>query len=438
MATNKCIPPPCKRQGETCAGDCCQPPKVSKPLYCDSLNRNPPTCRYCVMEGENCNSMLKCCAPLSCSAEGKCVPSSYATICGSQKFDEAVGISIIAAIATAILIALVYMAGELLQNPKMITWAKIESAQIFVSVIAASFILSVITSFCSMNVGEAGSISSSFPYIFQSRQGLGVYEGAQVYLEHLMGIGVRNMASLRFNLGAYEMRTSFTKYECGSNCWLSLVSTNVAKDAGETLQLGITNNLLGTATISYLTSVFQYFTLQYILNGLFLSFLPFAIILRSIPFMRQFGGALMGIIIALYILYPMMLIANAAITPYLAKGTIPKIYDRDRTYCAGGEIFSDPAGNANLACIRTNNHNGINFEWELSGDDSWSLKPNKVSEGSLPIPGDFVEGIKANVLIFLVSVFLPAMNFIVIAAFARELSRLLGEEADISRLGQMV
>jgi hypothetical protein len=43
-----------------------------------------------------------------------------------------------------------------------------------------------------------------------------------------------------------------------------------------------------------------------------------------------------------------------------------------------------------------------------------------------------------NALIFISAVFLPALNFIVIAALARDLSRFLGDEADISRLGQMI
>ena len=48
------------------------------------------------------------------------------------------------------------------------------------------------------------------------------------------------------------------------------------------------------------------------------------------------------------------------------------------------------------------------------------------------------ELIKANVLMFLVGVFLPALNFIIIIALARDISGLLGDEADISRIGQMV
>jgi hypothetical protein len=56
----------------------------------------------------------------------------------------------------------------------------------------------------------------------------------------------------------------------------------------------------------------------------------------------------------------------------------------------------------------------------------------------LPLLSPTVELLKTNVLIFLTSVFLPAINFIVIVGLARDISHFLGEEADISRLGQMV
>jgi hypothetical protein len=53
-------------------------------------------------------------------------------------------------------------------------------------------------------------------------------------------------------------------------------------------------------------------------------------------------------------------------------------------------------------------------------------------------PNSLPAAIRLNVLLFLAAVFLSSLNFIVIAAFGRELSRFLGEEADMSRLGQMI
>jgi hypothetical protein len=69
---------------------------------------------------------------------------------------------------------------------------------------------------------------------------------------------------------------------------------------------------------------------------------------------------------------------------------------------------------------------------DQTGFLDWKWKMERLHPNELP------SAIQLNILIFLTSIFLPAINFIVIAALGRELSRFLGEEADISRLGQMV
>ena len=354
-------------------------------------------------------------------------------VCGSSDLGDVTSLAGMAAIATALLIALVYMAGEFMQSARAITWAKTEAAEIIISLAAVAIILFAVSTFCSVQVGEATSIFSRTPYIYQNNPTASIYDGAQVYLENLMGTGLRNMADLRYNLGAYEMRTSYVKYTCDSLCWLSMTSTTEAVHGGETLPLAITNNLLGTATVSYLTAAFEYFVLQYISKGLFLMFLPIAIVVRSLPFMRPLGGAMIGIILALYLFYPLMLVANAVVAPSLAAGLHPTIVDRDGTQCAGIDVFKDPYGNEQVACQEPNDPNGKNYEWQLSGVGSVFI-----SDSNLPNPSSLVEDVKTNALLFVATIFLAAVNFIVIAALARDLTRFLGEETDISRLGQMV
>ena len=434
-ATHQCEAPPppsivcSKEEGETCSslpGDCCK----AAPLFCDDVNRNPAVCRSCVTLGETCGGSMKCCSPgLSCDAVTSKCEKNFVGVCASDEFNSVTFLSALAGLAMAILIALAYMAGEFFQSPRFTTWAKSEAMQLFVSLAIVAILLFALSAFCSVEVGEVGTIFSQLPHIYQSSnyEKLNLYDAATLYLENLQGVGLRNMVALRFNLAAYEIRTSFSKFVCqDSTCFVSMVSYNEALHGGETLHLAITNNLLGTATVSYLTATFQYFTLQYIVSGLYLVFLPLAIVIRSIPFMRGFGGALIGIFLALYLLYPLMLISNAVIAPYISKGIGgAQLFDHDGKGCpAGTEIFQDPGGGQGLLCTPGT------AERELGGKG--------VHESDLPNPDDLLALMKTNVLIFMASVFLPAINFVVVAALARDLSKLLGEEADISRLGQMV
>jgi len=361
-------------------------------------------------------------------------PPSAPLVCESDNFNGIMVLAGIAAVAMAALIALVYMFGEFFKNPKMTTWAKSEAAQVIISLAIVSVLLFVLSMFCEIQVGEfEGMFGVPLAPAFSGHADENIYNGALLYLEKLGSVGIANMASLRYNLGAYEVRTTFTKYTCDDICLLSLASTNEAVFAGETINLAITNNLLGTATIAYLSIAFQHFTLIYILGGLFAVFLPLAIVVRSIPFMRQFGGGLIGIFVALFMLYPAMLVANAYVLPGFAASSNDLVIHPRQADCVyiGTDVFG-----TNLECHTTELVQGslepVKKEWDL-----FNIGTSQSAMESIP-PSDLAGSIKLNVLIFLAAVFLPAVNFIIIAALARDLSRFLGEEADISRLGKMV
>ena len=360
--------------------------------------------------------------------------------CDPAQFSDTLQICGIAVLAMFAIIALVYIGGEATQSPRMLTWAKSESVQAFASLVIVSILLFAVFSLCSFQVGELQAVLglSSMPSIYQNAPAPydngkdSLYTGAMRYTENLAALALGNVASLRYDLGAYELRTSFNTFLCDGICIFSLSSTSVSYYGGESMNLAITNNLMGIATISYLSVIFQYFTLVYIYNGLFLTFLPLAIVIRSVPFMRHFGGALIAIFVALYILYPLMLVADA----YLAPGLVPQgtqviMCGRDGMNCQGIGVFST-ASQVGAVCRQgVEPCNGK--ETERGMEDSWQQ-----SAMSAISPNTLGRAIQFNVLIFLTAVFLPALNFIVIAALGRELSRLLGEEADMSRLGQMI
>lgn len=367
------------------------------------------------------------------TASVECIEAGATSVCQSDKFSNVATLSAIAAIGMACVIALAYMFGEFTQNARVLTWAKAEAGQVVLSAAIVLVLLWSLSAMCTMRVGEVGKLAGigSVPKVYDStmKSALPLFSGAILYLENLAGAGLSNLATLRYNLGAYEIRTSYSKYTCDSICLFSLSSVNEATFGGETMHLAITNNLLGVGTASYLSVLFQYFTLIYIANGLFVQFLPLAIIVRSIPFMRQLGGALIAIFVALYILYPAMIVADAYIAPAFTHYTGPiTTYDRGGG-CRGLEdAFYSPSGGVDCLGGRPTEGSIQNTVTLWEAEDS--LDDIK--------PGDLAQSVRLNVLIFLTAVFLPAVNFIVIAAFARDLSRFLGEEADITRLGQMV
>jgi hypothetical protein len=363
--------------------------------------------------------------------------------CNQAQFDDILQICGIAALAMFALIALTYIGGEAMQSPRMLTWAKTEAVQAFSSLIIVSMLLFTMSMLCNFQVGELqGAFGlSSMPKIYVSA-GNGIdtlYNGAMRYVENLAALGLSNVNSLRYDLAAYEIRTSFNTFECRGICVFSLASTSVSPFGGESMNLAVTNNLLGIGTISYLSSIFQYFTLIYIYSGLFTIFLPIALIMRSVPFMRHFGGSLIAIFVVLYIMYPLMLVADAYVVPgFTASSPSPMVMcDRDGRGCKGSDVFS--SGAQGISCVSAGSAPCNGFT-EMNMEVSTGALGSGINEASIGkiSPNTITSAIQLNILIFLSSVFLPALNFIVIAAFGRELSRFLGEEADMSRLGQMI
>jgi hypothetical protein len=156
--------------------------------------------------------------------------------------------------------------------------------------------------------------------------------------------------------------------------------------------------------------------------------------------MRHFGGSLIAIFVSLYILYPVMLVADAYVAPGFASNSLNVaggagkvvMCDRDGRNCAGSDIYTmGGATTPSIQCSQGDPCYG-HLESQLEDVSRSEAGMNGTS------PNDLSRAIRLNVLIFLTAVFLPAMNFIVIAAFGRELSHFLGEDADMSRLGQMI
>ncbi len=380
-------------------------------------------------------------ALLSLACVSPLVSAVTSFACSETEFNDTIMLCGIATLSMFLLIALTYMFGETMQSPRMLTWAKTEAVQAFASLVIASVILFALFTMCNFQVGEVQSVFGlgAMPKIYQDAPSPydggkdTIYNGAMRYTENLAAIALANVNSLRYDLGAYEIRTSYNTFECSGICIFSLASTSVSYFGGESMNLAITNNLLGIATVAYLSTIFQFFTLSYIYNGLFLIFLPLAIVMRSIPFMRHFGGALIAIFVALYLLYPLMLVADAYIAPGLTahSGSVT-LCERDARACAGKDVFSSGTITG-ITCGLATQDPCLGFnEWEIEGRGT-----GRASMVSLH-PNTLGRAIGINVLIFIAAIFLPAINFIVIAAFGRELSRFLGEEADLSRLGQMV
>ncbi len=354
---------------------------------------------------------------------------------GEAQYSEVMVLCGIASLSTLCLVAFAYMVGIMTQNDRFTLWAKSEVLQAALSVAVASLIIFALFLLDTVQIAE---ISNFFRIptplsIYDQNGSPTIYSAAKLYLENLAAFCLANIASIRYDMGAYEIRTTYTEFECDPTCLISFASINLALYGGETAKLAVSNNLLNIATVSYLTTIFQYFTLLYIENGLFLVFLPIAMVVRSVPFMRQFGGALVAVFVALYLLYPLMICVDAYLAPSLAYAMQPYLAQRTEGMdCAqtGWATYGEEFGgqsNYYVGCVEVEKTEYDIKETGISRNSMSDLNPTQLEDS-----------IRLNALVFITAMFFPALNFMVIAAFALDISRVLGSEVDIARLGQMI
>jgi hypothetical protein len=226
-----------------------------------------------------------------------------------------------------------------------------------------------------------------------------VYVSAEKYLLFLRGYCHETMKGLRIAMGAGEIKAGKTRWKCTGviSCILGGPGYSVSPGAGYTSVIEVAGIFLNSATVSTVSAFFMHFVLRYISGGFLLFYLPLGLALRSVSITRPLGSTLVAISLTLYIFYPLMLVLNSMIFPSIA-GNIPDLgpYSNEQ-YMGGLEV--------------------IYRSYDAPSMDSL---------------------VRWTAYSFFGAIFLPAVDFVIIVALARETGHLLGEEIDISRLSQMV
>jgi hypothetical protein len=187
----------------------------------------------------------------------------------------------------------------------------------------------------------------------------------------------------------WEVQASTSEYYCPFLCLIMPNGWSIDPGSGFYTKMSAGYMGLQTITMAMLSVSSLLFMLAYAVNGALLWLFPIGAFFRSIPYMRGFGGALMALALTLYIGLPFILFTNAllayipihdvSITPNLPFSCVEN---------GGGSCIMPMAQQAAAAAFAT--------------------------------------------------VFMPALDFIFLAAIGRELSHLFGSELDMTALSQLV
>ncbi len=314
---------------------------------------------------------------------------SQDAVCGQDVFSPAISYAAAGFLALAGIIAITYAAGEFLHHPRLLSWSKGEVAQLFTSAIIIALILQILSTFCSINVGSAVTLTS-LPEIpldseleldFQAQDN--TYTAAQKFLIYLQSVSYSSFSTIREKMGDNEKLMSKNLWKCENFCLLGGSGTSSSPDSGLQAANAALGPFLNSSAISLLTTLAQIALYNFLFVGenYWDSFLIFCLvagtILRSIPFMRGLGGAMMGLSVSLYIFFPFLLMLEGLFFPAL--------------------IFS---------------------LWQ-AGDSVSVLIQNAT-------------------IIFLGAVFISSLNLLMAIAGISQVSGLLGQEVDASRIARLI
>ncbi|MDD5171781.1 MAG: hypothetical protein PHF60_01975 [Candidatus ainarchaeum sp.] len=319
-----------------------------------------------------------------------------------------------ATIITATLIAISFMLGRFLSNPKLTLWSKTEIVQLLVSVATVIFIPVVVNTFCTLDMGEVGDI-----FGISGTSG-SVYASAK---EFLLGAAVyaHNAATVaRYQLEGYTVVSYFNAMICeiqvgggvGLGCLFGQGSDTIQPLGGYGAVMGALNVAFNSSLMSYFTAMNFLMILLFVYRGFVFLFLPLGVFLRSMPYMRPFGSLMFAVAMSFLIVYPLMLgifglMSGVILDPPLDVGDYDESVFPESEQ--GAEILGSSFGGEDYV-----------FDLYLGGKDD--------------VPGAMAFAATA----FIAGIFFPTLALLATIASVTYVARLYGDEIDLSRLTQLV
>ncbi len=340
-----------------------------------------------------------------------------------------------ATIATSILVALAYMAGNAISNARLTLWAKTEAVQLLASVATLFVITLAMGTMCAINMNEVAAI---FGQPAPSATPVSVYDAAQQYLNDAAFYSHNALKVVRYHLEGYTILAYLNAFQCdfktgiiGWGCLFGYSGANVQPVGGYGALTAALNIFFNSLIIAHFTALNFIFILMFVYRGFVFLFLPLGIFMRAMPYMRQFGSLLIALALSFLIVYPFMLGIF-----WLMRGTL---VDANTNFSPPGIDAGQyresvyPAGTGAAAALRALG----TVSWQQVKCQYFSSSGTSLCLGNYALekPMDAI-GFAANA--FIAAVFLPTVALLTAIASVAYVARLYGEEIDLSRLTQLV
>ncbi|MFH1520060.1 MAG: hypothetical protein ABID61_00270 [Candidatus Micrarchaeota archaeon] len=329
----------------------------------------------------------------------------------------------IAAMTTSLLIAISFMAGRALSNPKLILWSKTEIIQLGISLFTIFIITASVTTFCNLNVRSIEEALGLTPTMGAT---VNIYQAASEYLRDATIYTHNAIVVSRYQLEAYTVLSYFSAFECdwpigrvGIGCWFGWGGTNMQNFGGYGAAMAALNTSFNSLLITYFTLINHIFILLFIYKGFAFFFLPVGILMRSLPYLRHFGAVLIAISMAFLIVYPAMLAIFNIMGDVLLDRPHLSPEDKATTF-KNAEAWMVDLTQADFL--------------GMSAAGPGTVEDNYIGGGK----GDIGYALMFTAYAFIAGGFFPSVALLATIASVSYIARLYGDEIDLSRIVQMV
>ncbi len=314
------------------------------------------------------------------------------------------GLIALSVILSIFVISLIFMLGRAMRSSTIEAWVKLELYQVLATIIFVAGAMLLLGILCNIDVTffsdyltflgptNQAPLTNPFPTnanIFDASSNYLMWLQDKLYGFHDVPAGVNIPGfyeQVKRVLMMWEVQASKSEYNCPLLCLIMPNGWSIDPGTGFYTKLSAGYTALQALIISMLSVSSLRFMLEYVSAGALLILFPIGAFFRSIPYMRGFGGALMALALTLFLALPFIIFVNALVAYPVITGTLP--------------LPPDCLNSGSGACI-------------------------------VPIAQQAASA-------SFVTVFLPALDFILLTAIGRDLARLFGSELDLTGLSQLV
>ena len=316
-----------------------------------------------------------------------------------------------ALLASVAIITFLYLVNKFFQNAEGTGWAKIELYEVFVTVLIIIGVIAASDLACNINASWLFP-GSTIP------SGYNIYDGAIFYLDS-------------FSSGVMHITTALYGFYSGLDLISSMKLTGKPLGLGAQLQPtggfaatikpGLTN-AFNVLIIAFILNKAQIFLILFVALGFLKYYLPIGLFLRSFTPTRRIGGTIIAISLGFLFVYPFLIIMEGEIglQPIKASDNLITNFSSEVSGVGGQEMMDWWKDSMGVLGI-------FDFIGKLmrSGIEVLAF-------GILYLAGN------AAGYAFLIGLFFPAFNTLILVTTIRYLSKSMGEEIDVTNLTRLI